>query len=58
MKQLLASVSLLFSMLLIGCADGDQGPADASETPTVSEEDVQKQIDSSMSPEMKKKYGK
>lgn len=58
MKRWFATFAILSLLFASGCGGGDQGPADPSETPEVSEEDVQKAIESSMPADMMKQYGK
>ena len=57
MKRLLASVTLLFSLSLTGCGGGDQGPADPTDTPQISEEEIQRSMMKGMPEEQRKKYG-
>ncbi|MDP6466725.1 MAG: hypothetical protein QF918_03250 [Pirellulaceae bacterium] len=58
MKRWLTTLAILSCLVASGCGGGDQGPADPSTTPTVDDADVQKTIESSMPPDMMKKYGK
>ncbi len=58
MKRWLTTFAILSCLVASGCGGGNQGPADPSETPTISESDIESTIESSMPPEMLEKYGK
>jgi hypothetical protein len=57
MKQFLTGTALLLALSLTGCGGGDQGPADASETPQISEEEIMQEMMRGMPEDAKAELG-
>lgn len=49
-------VSVLLLMPIIGCGSGELGPADPDETPQVSDEDVQNELEQTTPEQYKNHY--